>query len=80
MTAKVLTNRLTELQKSRIITRKIISESPIRIKNNLTDLGKKLESVLLAAGSFSMSSMPNEVFKDGKARKPEEIIQMKLVT
>jgi DNA-binding HxlR family transcriptional regulator len=74
LTAKVLTNRLTELPKSRIITRKIISESPIRIKNNLTDLGKKLESVLLAAGSFSMSSVPKIIFKDWKSRIPEEII------
>ena len=74
MTAKVLTNRLTELQKSRIITRKIISESPIRIKNNLTDLGKKQESFLLAAGSFSMSSVPKIIFKDWKSRIPEEII------
>jgi len=72
--------RLKELQKSRIITRKIVSESPIRIEYHLTDLGKKLEPVLGAAGSFSMSSMPREVFKDGKARNPEEIIQMKLVT
>jgi DNA-binding HxlR family transcriptional regulator len=74
LTAKVLTNRLTELQKSRIITRKIISESPIRIKNNLTDLGKKLESVLLAARSFSMSSVPKIIFKDWKSRIPEVII------
>ena len=58
----------------------MVSESPVRIEYHLTDLGKKLEPVLVAAGSFSMSSMPNEVFKDGKARKPEEIIQMKLVT
>ena len=80
LTPKLLINRLKELQKSRIITRKVVSDSPIRIEYHLTDLGKKLEPVLVAAGSFSMSSMPNEVFKDGKARKPEEIIQMKLVT
>jgi DNA-binding HxlR family transcriptional regulator len=80
LTPKLIINRLKELQKSRIITRKVVSESPIRIEYHLTDLGKKLEPVLVAAGSFSMSSMPNEVFKDGKARKPEEIIRMKLVT
>ena len=74
LTPKLLINRLKELQKSRIITRKIVSESPIRIEYHLSDLGKKLEPVLVAAGSFSMSSMPREVFKDGKARNPEEII------
>jgi DNA-binding HxlR family transcriptional regulator len=80
LTPKLLINRLKELQKSRIITRKVVSESPIRIEYHLTDLGKKLEPVLVAAGSFSMSSMPREVFKDGRARNPEEIIQIKQVT
>jgi DNA-binding HxlR family transcriptional regulator len=77
LTPKLLIDRLKELQKSRIITRKIVSESPIRIEYHLTDLGKKLEPVLLAAGSFSMSSMPREIFKDGKPRSPEEIIYSK---
>src|SRR2546428_12839364 len=62
LTPKLLINRLKELQKSRIITRKMVSESPVRIEYHLTDLGKKMEPVLVAAGSFSMSSMPNEVF------------------
>jgi DNA-binding HxlR family transcriptional regulator len=57
LTPKLLINRLEELQKSRIITRKIVSEFPILIEYHLTDLGKKLEPFLVAAGSFSMSSM-----------------------
>ena len=74
LTPKLLINRLKELQKSRIIIRKVVSDSPIRIEYHLTDLGKKLEPVLVAAGSFSMSSVPKIIFKDWKSRIPEEII------
>jgi DNA-binding HxlR family transcriptional regulator len=51
-----------------IIKRSIVSEYPIRVEYELTDLGKEFEPVLLAAGSFSMRYMPEVVFKDGKPR------------
>jgi DNA-binding HxlR family transcriptional regulator len=74
LTPKVLTNRLKELEKSRIISRKIVSESPVRIQYNLTDLGKQLESVMFSAASFSMRCLPKTVFKDGRPRIPEQIL------
>ena len=73
LTPKVLTERLQELQKLGIIKRKIISESPIRIEYTLTDMGKQLEPTLLAAASFSMSCLPEIVFKDGRPRNAKEI-------
>jgi len=70
---KVLTERLRELEKLGIIKRRIISEYPIRIEYNLTDLGRGFESVLLSAATFSMKFMPKIVFKDGKSRVPSEL-------
>jgi DNA-binding HxlR family transcriptional regulator len=74
LTPKVLTQRMRELQKGGIIRRTVITESPIRVKYELTDLGKQLEPVLLAAGTFSMKHLPKAVFKHGKAPKLEEIL------
>jgi DNA-binding HxlR family transcriptional regulator len=75
ITPKVLTERLRELEKFGIIKRKIVSEYPIKVEYELTDLGKAFEPVLLAAGSFSMRYMPEVVFKD---RKPRSIVQSEL--
>ena len=75
VTPKVLTERLRELEKFGIIKRIIVSEYPIKVEYELTDLGKAFEPVLLAAGSFSMRYMPEVVFKDGK---PRSFVQSKL--
>lgn len=74
ITPKVLTERLRELQKFGIVRRRIVSEYPIRVEYEMTDLGKEFEPVLLAAASFSMRNMPKIVFKDGKPRNPSEIL------
>ncbi|MGD9534496.1 MAG: winged helix-turn-helix transcriptional regulator [Candidatus Nitrosocosmicus sp.] len=75
ITPKVLTERLRELERLGIISRKIVSEYPVRIEYNLTDAGEGLEQVLLSAASFSMKYMPKTVFKDGKPRTPEMILK-----
>jgi DNA-binding HxlR family transcriptional regulator len=75
ITPKVLTERLRELEKFGILKRRVVSEYPIRVEYELTDLGKAFEPVLLAAGSFSMRYMPEVVFKDGK---PRSFVQSKL--
>jgi len=75
ITPKVLTERLRELEKLDILNRRIVSEYPVRVEYELTDLGKAFEPVLLAAGSFSMRYMPEIVFKDGKSRS---FVQSKL--
>ena len=71
---KVLTERLRELEQLKIIRRRIVSEYPLRVEYSLTDIGKGFEPVLLSAASFSMMYMPGNVFKDGKARKPNELL------
>lgn len=74
LTPKVLTERMRELQKGGIIRRTVITESPIRVKYELTDLGKQLEPVLVVAGTFSMNHLPKAIFKHGKAPRLEEIL------
>ncbi|HEX2231490.1 MAG TPA: helix-turn-helix domain-containing protein, partial [Nitrososphaeraceae archaeon] len=74
ITPKVLTERLRELQKFGIVRRRIVSEYPIRIEYEMTDIGKEFEPVLLAAASFSMKNMPKIVFKDGKPRNPGDFL------
>ncbi|MDQ3853140.1 MAG: helix-turn-helix transcriptional regulator [Thermoproteota archaeon] len=74
ITPKVLTERLRELQRFGIISRRIASEYPIRIEYEMTDLGREFEPVLLAAASFSMRNMPKIVFKDGKPRTPADFL------
>jgi DNA-binding HxlR family transcriptional regulator len=74
ITPKVLTERLRELQKFGIIRRRIVSEYPIRVEYEMTDMGREFEPVLLAAASFSMRNMPKIVFKDGKPRNPADLL------
>lgn len=74
ITPKVLSERLRELLKLGIIRRRIVSEYPIRVEYEITDLGREFEPVLLAAASFSMKNMPKIVFKDGKARNPSDFL------
>jgi DNA-binding HxlR family transcriptional regulator len=73
ITPKVLSERLRELQKFGIVRRRIVSEYPIKVEYEMTDLGREFEPVLLVAASFSMKNMPKVVFKDGKPRNPSDM-------
>jgi DNA-binding HxlR family transcriptional regulator len=75
ITPKVLTERLRELQRLGIVKRRIVSEYPVRVEYEMTDLGKEFEPVLLAAASFSMRNLPKIVFKDGKPRNPIDFLK-----
>jgi DNA-binding HxlR family transcriptional regulator len=74
ITPKVLTERLRELQKLGILKRRIVSECPVRVEYEMTDLGREFEPVLLAAASFSMRNLPKIVFKDGRPRNPADFL------
>lgn len=71
---RVLTERLRELEQLGIIKLRIVSEYPLRVEYNLTDMGKGFEPVLLSAASFSMMHMPKAVFYDGKSRTPDQLL------
>jgi len=74
ITPKMLSLRLKELENNKIIKRSIVSESPIRVEYELTDLGRELGPLLLQAAAFSMREFPRSIFKDGKPRDPIKIL------
>ena len=74
ITSKMLSLRLRELERNKIIERKIVSKYPIRVEYELTELGEKLGPLLLLAASFSMQQLPKVIFKDGKPRDPRKLI------
>ncbi|HXV66041.1 MAG TPA: helix-turn-helix domain-containing protein [Nitrosopumilaceae archaeon] len=65
---KTLSARLRELEKSRLIERKVYNETPIRIEYHLTEKGQKLRSILEQMAAFSMRYCCSDIFKDGKPR------------
>ena len=71
--AKILSARLKEMEGSGLIKRDIFKEIPVRIEYTLTEKGCALESVLYQMAAFSIEHCAKDVFKDGKARKFEEV-------
>lgn len=61
-----LSTRLREMEKSKIIQRKIIHETPVRIEYTLSEKGKDLVPILEQMAAFSMRHAA-EIFHDGKA-------------
>lgn len=51
---KILSLRLTELEKSGLIQRKIYDEIPTRIEYNLTEKGKAVKPILDEMAAFTM--------------------------
>jgi|Deesub1362A_J573_1020465.scaffolds.fasta_scaffold00005_54 DNA-binding HxlR family transcriptional regulator len=46
ISSKTLSKSLNELRKSKIVDRKVFSDSPIRVEYSLTDKGRDLEEIL----------------------------------
>lgn len=53
VSAKVLSERLKQLEDEMIIKRNVFPETPIRIEYELTDKGKSLEPILRALSDWS---------------------------
>ena len=71
--AKILSARLKEMEKDGLITRKVFHETPVRIEYTLTEKGRALEPILDQMAAYSMKYCPKDVFKDGRARKFEDV-------
>ena len=71
--AKILSARLKEMEKDGLIERKVYAETPIRVEYNITEKGRALEPILDQMSAFSMKYCAKDIFKDGKARKPEQV-------
>jgi DNA-binding HxlR family transcriptional regulator len=71
--AKILSARLKEMEEDGLIERKIYPEKPVRIEYTLAEKGRALAPILDQMSAFSMKYCAKDIFKDGKARKPEEV-------
>ena len=71
--AKVLSARLKEMEEDGLIERKVYPDKPVRIEYIITEKGRALAPILDQLSAFSMRSCAKDIFKDGKARKPEEV-------
>ena len=75
MNPKTLSTRLKEMEKNGLIHRRIYHERPIRIEYYLTEKGKALKPVLDQMAAFSIQYCANDIFKDGKSRTLQQVVQ-----
>jgi len=78
--AKVLSARLKEMEEDGLIERKIYPDKPVRIEYTITEKGRALAPILDQLSAFSMRYCAKDIFKDGKARKPEEVYKYDYTT
>jgi DNA-binding HxlR family transcriptional regulator len=71
--AKILSARLKEMETDGLVRREVFSETPVRVEYTLTEKGRALQPILDQMAAFSMKYCARDVFKDGKARKIEEV-------
>ena len=64
LSGKVLSQRLKGLEKDGLITKKIVSKTPLKAEYELTDRGKNLDKVLYEIIMFSMKNYSKEVFQN----------------
>jgi DNA-binding HxlR family transcriptional regulator len=63
--SNTLSTRLREMERNKIIERRIFHESPVRIEYHLSEKSKDLLPILEQMAAFSMKHAP-EIFKNGK--------------
>lgn len=71
--SRMLSLRLKELENYKLVRKKILAQTPIRVEYSLTEKGRGLIPILFAAMKFSSVYFPENVFADKKSRTPEEI-------
>ena len=67
-----LSTRLREMERNRIIERKIFNETPVRVEYSLSEKGQDLLPILEQMAAFSMKHAP-EIFKSGRASPFQEV-------
>ena len=70
---KTLSVRLHEMEKSRLVKRKVYPETPIRIEYTITEKGEALKPIIEQMAAFSMKYCSCDVFRDGKPRTVEQV-------
>ncbi len=70
---KTLSVRLHEMEKSKLVKRKVYPETPIRIEYTITEKGEALKPIIEQMAAFSMKYCSCDVFRDGKPRTVEQV-------
>ena len=70
---KTLSVRLHEMEKTRLVKRKVYPDIPIRTEYTITEKGEALKPIIEQMAAFSMKYCSCDVFKDGKPRTVEQV-------
>ncbi len=70
---KTLSVRLHEMEKSKLVKRKVYPDTPIRTEYTITEKGEALKPIIEQMAAFSMKYCSCDVFKDGKPRTVEQV-------
>ncbi|QLH07856.1 transcriptional regulator [Nitrosopumilus ureiphilus] len=70
--SNTLAVRLKEMEKGKLITKKILSKTPLRIEYALTNKGSDLIPVLEQMAAFSLKHEP-QIYFDKKTRSFQEV-------
>lgn len=73
-----LSTRLREMERGKLVEKKIFNETPIRIEYHLTRKGKSLKPILEEMAKFSMKFCCDEVFEDAKPRTFRQVYGKRL--
>ena len=57
ITQRMLTNQLRELEKDKVVLRKVYAEVPPRVEYSLTDYGRTLEPIMIAMRDWGAEHM-----------------------
>lgn len=77
ISTKMLSLRLTELQNSGLVKKKVVSTSPVKVEYFLTRKGKALNKVLFELAEFSLQNYPNEVYHNKPNSIKPDIMNLK---
>ncbi len=70
---KTLSVRLHEMEKSKLVKRKVYPDTPIRTEYTITEKGEALKPIIEQMAAFSMKYCSCDVFRDGKPRTVEQV-------
>jgi DNA-binding HxlR family transcriptional regulator len=74
MNQKLLSARLKEMEKNGLVTRKVYTETPLRVEYFLTEKGQATKPILDQMAAFSLQYCSKDVFEDGKAKSLQDVI------
>ena len=71
LSAKMLSQRLKDLEKNGLVEKKVVSVTPLSIEYHLTDKGRALNKVVYELAVFAMTACESEVPVQDSSRKEQ---------